>query len=285
MKTAPKKPPRIPSGLRSSRAIGAYSVIAGLVVWQLAYQGLAWTHYFKDYAIYHFLSSPLQVMQSFGELYQSGELLRNSYFSLLEFVYGFLLAIVVGVLIGFIMATNKKINYFLDPWVSCLYATPLVALAPVIMVWFGLGIFPNSLVVFLGAVFPILLNTYTGIKSVRQNLVEVIRAFGGSSTQVFFKVMIPDATPAIITGIRLAVGRAVISVVVAELFGAEAGLGFMVYFYSQRFLPGPVFVALVVLVVFGILSFLALEKVQGWLSPWYTYQLRRTAPGMEMDRS
>jgi len=246
---------------------------------------LAWTHYFKDYAIYHFLSSPLQVMQSFSELYQSGELLRNSYFSLLEFVYGFLLAIVAGVLIGFIMATNKKINYYLDPWVSCLYATPLVALAPVIMVWFGLGIFPNSLVVFLGAVFPILLNTYTGIKSVRQNLVEVVRAFGGSSTQVFFKVMIPDATPAIITGIRLAVGRAVISVVVAELFGAEAGLGFMVYFYSQRFLPGPVFVALVVLVVFGILSFLGLEKVQGWLSPWYTYQLRRQTHGVEMEQS
>jgi NitT/TauT family transport system permease protein len=281
VKTAAKKQSRIPPWLRSSRAIGAYSVIAGLALWQLAYQGLAWTHYFKAYAIYHFLSSPLQVMQSFGELYQSGELLRNSYFSLLEFVYGFLLAIVVGVLIGFIMATNKKINYYLDPWVSCLYATPLVALAPVIMVWFGLGIFPNSLVVFLGAVFPIILNTYTGIKSVRQNLIEVVRAFGGSSTQVFFKVMIPDATPAIITGIRLAVGRAVISVVVAELFGAEAGLGFMVYFYSQRFLPGPVFVALVVLVVFGILSFLALEKVQGWLSPWYTYQLRREAHGME----
>jgi NitT/TauT family transport system permease protein len=97
--------------------------------------------------------------------------------------------------------------------------------------------------------------------------------------------MIPDATPTIITGIRLAVGRAVISVVVAELFGAEAGLGFMVYFYSQRFLPGPVFVAIVVLVVFGILSFLALEKVQGWLSPWYAYRLRRQAHGMEMEQS
>jgi NitT/TauT family transport system permease protein len=101
--------------------------------------------------------------------------------------------------------------------------------------------------------------------------------------QLFFKVMIPDATPAIIAGIRLAVGRAVISVVVAELFGAEAGLGFMVYFYSQRFLPGPVFVGIVVLVVFGILSFLALEKLQGWLSPWYAYQLRRQTRGLEME--
>ena len=283
MKSVATTQPLLPAWLRSSRMISACSVMIGIVIWQLAYQGLARTHLFKAYAIHHFLSSPWQVIQTLGELYRSGELLRHSYFSFLEFAYGFLLAIVVGIPIGFFMATIKKINHYLDPWVSCLYATPLVALAPVIMVWFGLGIFPNSLVVFLGAVFPILLNTYTGIKSVRDNLVEVVRAFGGSPAQVFFKVMIPDATPAIIAGIRLAVGRAVISVVVAELFGAEAGLEFMVYFYSQRFLPGPVFVGIVVLVVFGIVSFLALEKLQGWLSPWYAYQLQRERHGMELE--
>jgi NitT/TauT family transport system permease protein len=283
VKSAVKKDSLVPARLRSSRLVGAYSVIVGIALWQFAYEGLARTRFFRAYAIHHFLSSPWQVIQTFGELCQSGELFRHSYFSLLEFVYGFLLAIVIGIPIGFIMATVKKINHYLDPWVSCLYATPLVALAPVIMVWFGLGIFPNSLVVFLGAVFPILLNTYTGIKAVRENLIEVVRAFGGSPSQIFLKVMIPDATPAIITGIRLAVGRAVISVVVAELFGAEAGLGFMVYFYSQRFLPGPVFVGIVVLVMFGILSFLALEKLQGWLSPWYAYQLRREVHGLEME--
>jgi NitT/TauT family transport system permease protein len=283
VKSIAKGNPVVAAWLRSSRAMGAYSVIIGIAIWQIAYEGLARTRYFKAYAIHHFLSSPLHVIQAFGDLYQSGELLRHSYFSLLEFVYGFLLAIVIGIPIGFLMAAHKKINYYLDPWVSCLYATPLVALAPIIMVWFGLGIVPNSLVVFLGAVFPILLNTYTGIKSVRENLVEVVRAFGGSRLQAFFKVMIPDATPAIITGIRLAVGRAVISVVVAELFGSEAGLGFMVYFYSQRFLPGPVFVGIVVLVVFGILSFVALEKLQGWLSPWYSYQLKQQIHGMEME--
>lgn len=283
MKSVAKKEPLVLAWLRSSRMIAAYSVIVGVGIWQLAYEGLARTGYFEAYAINHFLSSPLQVIQTFGELYRSGELFRHSYFSLLEFVYGFLLAIVVGIPMGFIMATQKKINYYLDPWVSCIYATPTVALAPIIMVWFGLGIFPNSLVVFLGALFPILLNTYTGIKSVRQNLVEVVRAFGGSPVQVFFKVMIPDATPAIITGLRLAVGRAVISVVVAEWFGAEAGLGYMVYFYSQLFRPGPVFVGIVVLVIFGIVTFTLLEKAQVWLSPWYAHQVKRQMHGMEME--
>lgn len=269
--------------LRSSRTIALCSVVVGIGMWQLAYEGLARTHYFKAYGIGHFLASPSQVILTFGELYRSGELLTNGYFSLLEFVYGYLLAIAIGIPMGFLMATQKKINYYLDPWVSCLYATPRVALAPIIVVWFGLGILPNSLVVFLGAVFPILLNTYTGIKSVRQNLIDVVRSFGGSSLQVFFKVMIPDATPAIVAGLRLAVGRAVIGTVVAEWFGAEAGLGFMVYFYAQLFQPGPVFVGMVVLIVFGILTFGVLGKVQGWLSPWYAYQLQRQVHGMEME--
>jgi ABC-type nitrate/sulfonate/bicarbonate transport system permease component len=264
-----------------SRIIGACSVFAGIAVWQLVYDGLARTSYFDAYAINRFFASPWQVLLSFDELYQTGELGKNCYFSFLEFGYGFLLAMAVGIPLGFIVATRKKINYYLDPWISCLYSTPRVAVAPIIIVWFGLGILPNALIVFLEAVFPILLNTYTGIRSVRHNLVEVVRAFGGSPLQVFFKVMIPDATPVIIAGLRLAVGRAIIGVVVAELFGAEAGLGFMVYFYAQLFQPGPVFVGIVLLVIFGIVSFVALDRLQRRLSPWYVYQLQRNVQGME----
>ena len=258
-------------------------MLAGIALWQLFYDGLARTHYFQAYAINHFFVSPWQIAQSFEDLYQSGELIRNCTFSFLEFLYGFLLAIAVGVPFGFLMATQDKLNNFLDPWVSCVYATPRVALAPIVVVWFGLGILPSALIVFLGAVFPILLNTYTGIKSVRQNLIDVVRAFGGSPRQIFCKVMIPDATPAIIAGMRLAVGRAVIGVVVAELFGAEAGLGFMVYLYSQRFMPGPVFVGIVVLVIFGIAAFVALDKLQRWVCPWYAFQLQQQVQGLEME--
>jgi NitT/TauT family transport system permease protein len=281
--TAVKKAPLLRLSWRSPQASGALSVLAGIALWQLVYDGLARTGYLQAYAIDHFFVSPWQVVESFAQLYRSGELVRNCYFSFLEFFYGFLLSVVVGVPFGFLMATQEKLNNFLDPWVSCIYATPRVALAPIVVVWFGLGIFPTSLVVFLGAVFPILLNTYTGIKSVRRNLIDVVRAFGGSRRQIFLKVMIPDATPAIIAGMRLGVGRAVIGVVVGELFGAEAGLGSMVYLYSQRFQPGPVFVGIVILVVFGILTFVAVEKLQRWLSPWYAYQLQRKVQGMEME--
>ncbi len=259
------------------------TVLAGIGLWQIGYVIISKTALFKTYAIDLFLASPWQIVLMFGELMATGELITHSYASFLEFFYGFLFAVVVGIPLGVLMAKNKKIDYYLDPWVASIYATPRVALAPVIVIWFGLGIFSKALIVFLGAVFPILLNTYTGIKNVRENLIEVVESFGGSPMQVFFKVMIPDAIPAIITGLRLAVGRAVIGVVVAEWFGAEAGLGQMVYMYSQVFQPAPVFVGIVILIVFGYLAFLLLEYVQGWVSPWYQYQLEKEVEGMKME--
>jgi NitT/TauT family transport system permease protein len=268
---------------RTSQLYAFCSIFAGIALWQIGYMLLARSYLFDALGINLFLSSPLQVAVSFGELIGNGELITHSYASFLEFSYGYLLAIVVGIPLGVLMATNKKVNYYLDPWVSSLYATPRVALAPIIIIWFGLGIFSKALIVFLGAVFPILINSYTGIKSVRENLIEVVKAFGGNNMQVFFKVMIPDAIPAIITGLKLAVGRAVIGVVVAEWFGAEAGLGAMVYLYSQVFQPAPVFVGIVVLIFFGHFAFVLLERVQSWISPWYQFQMEKQVSGIEME--
>jgi NitT/TauT family transport system permease protein len=266
-----------------SRLYAVWSVLAGIVLWQIGYEILSRTVLFETLAINLFLSSPWQIVRTFGELISTGELITHCTVSFLEFSYGYVLAVVVGIALGVLMATVKKINYYLDPWVSSVYATPRVALAPVIVIWFGLGIFSKALIVFLGAVFPILINTYTGIKSVRENLIEVVKAYGGSSMQVFFKVMIPDAIPAIITGLRLAVGRAVIGVVVAEWFGAEAGLGAMVFLYSQVFQPAPVFVGIVILIVFGHLAFVLLDRAQRWVSPWYQFQVEKKVGGLEME--
>ncbi len=268
---------------RSSQLYAFCSILTGIALWQIGYMFLARSTLFEAMAINLFLSSPVEIAQSFAELLGTGELLSHSYASFIAFSYGYLLAVVVGIPLGVLMATIKKVNYYLDPWVSFIYATPRVALAPVIIIWFGLGIFSKALIVFLGAVFPILINTYTGIKSVRENLIEVVKAFGGSNMQVFFKVMVLDAIPAIITGLRLAVGRAVIGVVVAEWFGTEAGLGHMVYEYSMVFRPAPVFVGIVVLIVFGHLAFVLLERAQRWISPWYQYQLEKEIEGMGME--
>ncbi len=270
-------------GISRDLVVAFFSVLTGIVLWQLTYDLGARTYWFQAFAIDNFLSSPIQIAKTFVKLWSSGELPQHSTYSFLEFVYGFFLAVIVGIPLGGLMATHKKINYYLDTWVSTLYATPRVALAPILMLWFGLGFFSHSLVVFLGAVFPILLNTYTGIKSVRENFIEVVRAFGGTPLQIFTKVMLPDAIPTIIAGLKLAVGRAVIGVVVAEWFGAEAGLGFMVYFYARLFQPGPVFVGILILTIFGHLAFACLDRIQGWVSPWYQYQVQKEIQGMEME--
>lgn len=268
---------------RSSWLYPFCTILTGIILWQVGFELLSRTVHFEALAINLFLSSPWQIVLKFGELTATGELITHSYASFLSFFYGYLLAAVAGILLGVLMASHKKFNYYLDPWVSSIYATPRVALAPIIVIWFGLGLFSRALIVFLGAVFPILLNTYTGIKSVRENLIEVVRAFGGNPMQVFFKVMIPDAIPAIITGLRLAVGRAVIGVVVAEWFGSESGIGQMVYMYAQVFQPAPVFVGIVVLIVFGYLAFVLLEWAQGWVSPWYQYEMEKGIEGMERE--
>src|SRR5207302_706305 len=138
-----------------------------------------------------------------------------------------------------------------NPWIVTIYSTPRLALAPLVLIWFGIGTFSRALIVFLGAVFPIIFNTYTGIRGVRESLIEVVRSLGGSRLQIFTKVMLPDATPALISGLRLAVERGVIGVVVAEWFGASSGLGYLIYHAAQTFDPATVFSGIIVLVALG----------------------------------
>ncbi|MBI2369570.1 MAG: ABC transporter permease [Deltaproteobacteria bacterium] len=263
--------PEARPGRVRSQVLGALSLAAGLVAWQLAYD------LFIQRSL--FISSPTKIVATFWRLLKEGELYPHIWASGAEFAYGYVLSVVVGIPLGFFMATNRKINHYLDPWVAALYATPRIALAPLVVIWFGIGLFSKSLIVFLGAVFYIILNTYTGIRGVRENLIEVVKAFGGSRIQVFFKVMVPDAIPAIITGMRLAVGRGIIGVVVAEWFGATAGLGYMVYYYSQVFQPSEVLVGIGLLTAIGYVSFYLLERLQQWISPWYQIQIERELGG------
>lgn len=255
----------------SARRTAVLSLLAGLLLWEALF----------DLVIHRslFLASPLQILNALWELSVTGELLRHLSASAQEFVVGYLLAAAVGIPVGFFMATNRKVNHLLDPWISAIYCTPRIALAPLVIIWFGIGTYAKGLIVFLGAVFPIILNTYTGIKGVRENLIEVVRSLGGTRLQIFTKVMIPDATPAIIGGLRLAVERGVIGVVVAEWFGATAGLGYLIYYASQTFNPSSVFAGIVVLVSVGWAMFSLLGWIQHWVAPWYE---RKIEAGLEV---
>src|SRR5207253_3055685 len=155
--------------------------------------------------------------------------------SLNEFIVGFAVAAVVGVSLGIAIATSDRVRDFVDPWVSAVYATPTVALAPMFIFIFGIDAPSKMAVVFLLAVFPIVINTATGIRSTDQIYVEAARSFSASSPQIFSMVLNPSALPFIVAGLRLGIGPVLVGVVIGEFIGARAGLGYLIFRSSQGF--------------------------------------------------
>lgn len=245
---------------RSSALLGAASVIGGVALWEVGVRMFVRGDLF--------MVPPSAVWTAFLRLARSGELSMHLAVSGAEFAYGFALAIVVGIPLGALMASNRTVSAVLDPWIAALYSTPRIALAPLLIVWLGIGITSKIALVFLSAVFPILVNTLTGVRVTDTELIEAARAFGARRRDVFFKVLIPASVPFIVAGLRLGVGRGIIGVVVGELLGATAGIGYMLYTAGQTFDTATLFVGVVVIAIFGITSDLTLKWVETRLAPW-----------------
>ncbi len=238
----------------------ALSIIGGLLLWEIVAQKAL-----TNRLILVPLSS---VIRSLWSLASTGELWKHLYTSGIEFLIGFSLAAGVGILLGFFMGTNTPARESLEPLVSALYATPLVALIPFYIILFGISIASKIALAFTVAVFPILINTYTGILSVDQSLLEVASSFGASRWQIFLKTQIPAALPFVVSGLRLAVGRALTGVVVGEFFFATAGLGFMISIAAQTFDTAGVLVGVLIFGVAGVLAAALLEKIEKRMAPW-----------------
>src|SRR5207248_10566925 len=157
-----------------------------------------------------------EIWLKFLQLAVTGELQRHILVSLNEFIVGFAVAAVVGVSLGIAIASSDKVRDFVDPWVSAVYATPTVALAPMFIFIFGIDAPSKMAVVFLLAVFPIVINTATGIRSTDQVFIEAARSFSANKLQIFQKVLIPSALPFIVAGLRLGIRRGLVGVVVGE---------------------------------------------------------------------
>jgi len=208
------------------------------------------------------------VWNTFVDSARTGELWLDFRESLQGFAQGFLLAAVAGILIGVLMAANKVVFDFLDPWMSALYSTPLIALAPLYIITFGIGMTARVAVVFTLAIFPIVLNTTAGIRTTDPNLIETARAFGASALQRFTKVLLPWSVPFIVTGLRLAVGRGLMGVVVAEFFGSTSGLGHRVFISSQNFDTASVWMGVFVLAAIGVVFIRAMYVLEKRIAPW-----------------
>lgn len=251
---------------RDKRSRTILSIIAVVVLWELVGRFVITNKLFF---------APISaVFVSFVDLWGRGEIQQHMATSFLEFAIGFVLAGVVGILLGIVMATNERIRDYLDPWVSGLYSTPTVALAPLFVLWFGLDLWSKVAVVFLVAVFPVLINTATGIQATDPKLIEAARSFSATRLQIFTKVLLPSAVPFIVAGLRLGVGRGIVGVVVGELFGARSGLGFLIVTSQQVFDMAALFLGVLLLAASGVISVELLKIVERRIAPWREFDLK-----------
>ncbi|MDB5598478.1 MAG: nitrate transporter permease [Xanthobacteraceae bacterium] len=240
----------------------AASIVGGLLLWELVGRFVV-----KKVL---FLTTPTQIVVEIVRLARNGELQQHILVSAAEFSIGVVFAIFLGIGVGFAMASNKFAKRALGPWVAAFYATPTIAISPLIILWAGIDIWSKVIVVVINSIFPMIINTEAGLRSTDRQLIDAARCFGCSRLQIFWKVSLPSAVPFVFAGIKLAIGRGLVAVVVAELFGSRAGLGFLLAQASDAFNMPLLFVAVTILAVTGMTLTWLVGMLERLLMPWRT---------------
>jgi NitT/TauT family transport system permease protein len=249
------------TGMPPASLLKIASVAAGLLLWHV----LA-VYVINDTTL---LVSPMVVVRTaYDMLFVTGELYPHLFASSWIFFYGFILAIVAGVPLGFVMALSPVVRDYVNPWMATLYTTPRIAFAPVLLLWFGIGGGSKIAIVFLGCVFPILINSYYGMRVVNREYVELARSFRLRPWALFVKILLPASLPFILAGIRLAIGRGLTGVAIAEWFGATEGLGYLVFFAGQTLNVPTLFVGVATFALLGILGFELVRRFEIYITPW-----------------
>jgi ABC-type nitrate/sulfonate/bicarbonate transport system permease component len=234
------------------------SVIVFLLLWE----------YFGRKIDPMFMAPPSRIFDAAVELTRNGELGKALLATLYPFVIGMVISVVAGVVLGIAMAQSPLFEYIIDPFVNAFYAIPRIALVPLIMLWAGLDTGGKIVILVSNAIFPVIINTYAGIRDVRGSILEVGKAYGATKAQIFFKILLPSAIPFIMTGIRLTVGQAIIGIIVAEFLTAQTGLGGMIVYYANLFATAKLFVPIIVIGILGVALTELVQYVERRFSRW-----------------
>jgi NitT/TauT family transport system permease protein len=216
-----------------------------------------------------FFYYPSKIALAFYVLtFVTGELQHYMVESLLILFYGLGIAILVGVPLAILMARFKPVDWALDLPVNAMYATPMVALVPLLVLWFGIYMEAKVIVVFLFCVFPVLINTYQGVRECDKNMLEVARSFRSNEWRMWRDVLFPFALPYIAAGVRLAIGRGLVGVVIAEFYTTISGLGYMITRYAHIFDMDKTFVPIILLMFLGVSLTSGLKWLERRIAPW-----------------
>jgi ABC-type nitrate/sulfonate/bicarbonate transport system permease component len=246
---------------QEKKILGTVSVVVFLIIWELVGNTFQLINPM-------FMSAPSLVWKAAVHLFESGEIWNDLRVSGIELLGGYLLAACFAIPFGIMTGWYKRMSAVFDPFINAMNATPRVALLPLVIIWLGIGILSKVGIIFLGAVFPMLINTRDGIKTTPQNLLIAARSFGASEWMVFKTVVLPSTVPFILTGLRLGVGRAIVGVMVGELYAATAGIGFMITVAGATFQTDKVFVGVFIFALSGMFMVELLTRVERRFDKW-----------------
>ena len=240
--------------------LGSSVIILFLIGWELLFQCKLVNPLF--------ISSPSRVVFAEIAIIKDGTLLKHFLVSAKEFGFGYLAAIIFGFPFGIMLGWFKLLKASFGPFIAALQATPRIALMPLFIIWFGLGITAKIVVVLLSAIFPLIVNLQVAMSTIDPDLVHVARAYGAGRWQIFRSIALPTSLPFLITGLRLAAGRGLLGVIVDEVFGGSEGIGYMIEYAGSTFQTDKVFAGVLVVAVIGISLDVSLDRLGRHFDRW-----------------
>jgi ABC-type nitrate/sulfonate/bicarbonate transport system permease component len=215
-----------------------------------------------------FMAAPSAALETGWRLMTTGRLWSHAWVSLQEFIYGFALGVIVGMVLGFAMARWERVNWTIGPTVWGIYSVPRVAFIPLFLVWLGIGMESKVALVFLGVVFPLIANTFIAVRGVDKIVVRAARSFSANGREMLTKVYLPFSVPYLVDGLRLGAGRGLVGVVIAEMYVSSAGIGYLIRLAGLNFRTAELIFYVLLVAVFGILISQALLWLENRFAGW-----------------
>lgn len=240
--------------------LGSVSVVAFVLAWEGVLSVVRWDPFF--------MTKPSLIAAAVREQLLGGRLDHDIVVSAQAFVAGFALAVLVGIPVGLVMGWRRRAEWVLDPLLTALYASPLIALAPLLIITVGVGIGAKALLVFLLAVFPFVFNTFAGVRATDPLLIDVVRSFGGRERDLYRKVILPSVVPYVVAAARLAIGRGLVGILVGEFYAASEGLGFAISRFGDTYRLPEMFAGILVLAVAAVGLTAAVRRLEAAVAPW-----------------
>jgi taurine transport system permease protein len=253
--------PHVAFAARHRQALlGGLAVVLFFIAWQAVFLVVPFNPLF--------ISKPSLIAAGFYDLVESGDLFHDLAVSAAPFFCGLLAAIVIGVPLGIVMGWRVRVGYALDPLMTVFYASPLVALAPLFVIFFGVGLWGKTIIVFFLSVFPFIFNTCAGVRAVDRLLINVVRSLGGGEWDLYRKVLLPSVLPYIVAGARIAIGRALIGVLVGEFFAASEGIGYAISRFGDIFAIDRMFACILTVMVIAVVLTEGIRFAERAAFPW-----------------